>query len=209
MVSKSIKGRIDEAVKVSEDYPEALRATILGYLLNNSQGEVKPTLIKTADRGTVTDTEVAIEGALTALTAPRETDSTADEGTWFAKLSQESGVSPDHLRQIYDITDDGKPHVRVILKDDSVPKRQIGYSVLHLIAAEKSGVQGATSDQLRELVKDKKAYDTGNFARNFKQTDNLRPYGNPGRGDTEWVLTSTGREEAKRLIKQLCSVDAS
>jgi hypothetical protein len=124
-------------------------------------------------------------------------------------LAEELDVSPERLRDIYEITDDGKPQVRVILRHDSVPKRQVGYTILHLLANEKIGTQGATSDQLRELAQAKKAYDTGNFTRNFKVTDKLRPYGNPGQGDTEWVLTAKGREEGKRLIKELCSAEPS
>ena len=205
MVSQATKALIDEAVKFSENYPESLRSTIVGHLL---AADVGTGIAATAERGikSLEEKEVPVEGTLTqrSAAAQNEPASPADDD-WFSKLAAELDVPAEKLREIYEITDDGSPRVRVILEHDSLAKRQIGYTVLHLLAYEKAGKQAATSDELRQLAQLKKAYDTGNFTRNFKATNKLRAYGNPGQGNTEWVLTAPGREEGKRLIKGLCS----
>jgi hypothetical protein len=79
--------------------------------------------------------------------------------------------------------------------------------MLYLLAREKAGEPGATSDQLRVVTQAKKCYDSGNFTRNLKNSRNFKAYGNPGKGDTEWLLTDAGRDSARALIRRLCGAD--
>jgi hypothetical protein len=211
MVSEAIKTRINEAVKFSEDYPESLRPAIVSHLLAAHVG-TGTGIPAHADRGAKTprEKEVPVTGTLNQRSTSSPVNETNSSGAsdWFSKLAVELDVPEEKLREIYEVTDDGTPRVRAILQHDSLSKRQIGYTLLQLLANEKAGKPAATSDELRQLAQLKKAYDTGNFTRNFKVTNKLRAYGNPGQGNTEWVLTAPGRDEGRRLIKELCSGEA-
>jgi len=206
MEFKKIRQQLDEAIAFAEQYPEGLRATILEFLLRSSERS------RSGKGGNAdhigAEREVPLSGSRgTGRSASSGATSDDLKPNWLAALASELDVPAEKLAEIYEVGDDGTPRIRAILQDDSIPKRQIGYSELYLLAREKAGQQAATSDELRSLVRAKKAYDGGNFTRNFKATASLRSYGNPGQGNTEWVLTAAGREAAQNLVKELCSAE--
>jgi hypothetical protein len=207
----ALKPQIESYIKFAKQFPSVYRAPIVTYLLSHDRSRRDPSVgngtAAAATRGE-SDVSVASDTNPADLTAPVEIIALDDEESLdpdvvLHSLAAEVGVPAKTVGRLLALDRRGLVTVKAIIEEDTIAKKQIAYSLLYLLALEKTGREAARSSELRELCESKYCYNSPNFTRNYKASPYINRYGQPRSQDHEWMLTQNGRAEARRLLHQL------
>jgi hypothetical protein len=131
---------------------------------------------------------------------PESPGARADEDTFFSKLTHESGEPESDLRDILNLTADGKVHVIPPTKDLGTSVTQQARTVIALVAGARSkglDEKPVNAEEVRAELKRKQCYDKNNFSNSH--LGSMKGF-NAGANRNELLLTSKWVDDFKVAV---------
>lgn len=206
MDAQELMRRAWEAVEKS-GVPEALQETALkeaiDYLKGQELGKSVPDLSSVpTGESTGQKKRPAPKKAVSpkAKSATRPNMPIPDEDSFFARLSEESGVAEQDLRDVLRLTSAGDIHISSPTRNLGSSRAEQAKSVVALVSGARAyglGEDPVDAEVVREEVKRKRCFDPNNFA--SKSLTPMKGF-NAGATRSEIVLTSKWVDEFTTAI---------